>query len=83
MKHYTTSSLYHGYFISIVSNKWKSIEVQWSIAMHKIDLDKKVLTWVNTFCKYSIICIQKPLKRSNKSSLLQQVVLLYRFYYVE
>ena len=33
--------------------------------------------------KYSITCIQRPLKESNESGLLQQVVFKCRFYYVD
>ena len=33
--------------------------------------------------KYSITCIQRPPKGSNKSGLLQQVVLKCRFYLVD
>ena len=33
--------------------------------------------------KYSITCIQRPLKGSNKSGLLQQVVFKCRFYKVD
>ena len=33
--------------------------------------------------RYSITCIQRPLKRSNESGLLQQVVFKCRFYQVD
>ena len=33
--------------------------------------------------KYSITCIQRPLKESNGSGLLQQVVLKCRFYQID
>ena len=36
-----------------------------------------------TNLKYSITCIQRPLKGSNESGLLQQVVFKYRFYQVD
>ena len=34
-------------------------------------------------CKYSITCIQRPLKGSNRSGLLQQVFFKCRLYYVD
>ena len=33
--------------------------------------------------KYSITCVQRPPKGSNKSGLLQQVVFKCRFYYID
>ena len=37
------------------------------------------MLWQNGI-EYSITCIQRPLKESNESGLLQQVVFKYRFY---
>ena len=38
---------------------------------------------IGIFATYSITCIQRPLKGSNESGLLQQVVFECRFYWVD
>ena len=64
--------------LTTISNLMKMVEGL--LIRYKTLWEKEKLPFPTAFSKYSITCTQRPLKGSNESGILQQVVFKCRFY---